>query len=136
MKYVTLKDVVNDDKYPFTKGQLHYLLLNRKTNGLASSVRKIGKRIYLRDDLFLKWIESFSEKKTDKEENIEQFVNIEDLEFSIRTTNCLYYADIKTIEDLLNKTESELRMSRNMCKFSITEIKKKLASLDLTLMEE
>lgn len=44
--------------YPFTKGQLFYFLNLRHKNGLANAVRKIGKRIYFRRDLFNQWIES------------------------------------------------------------------------------
>ena len=37
----------------------HYLIMRHK-NGLEAAVRKIGKRLYLRNDLFQNWIESQS----------------------------------------------------------------------------
>ena len=53
---LNLNDVI--EKYPFTKGQLRGYILNRKENGLDKAVRKIGKRLYFREDLLIEWIES------------------------------------------------------------------------------
>lgn len=50
--------IVDSGKYPFTMGQIRHLLLHRHRNGLQAAVRKIGKRLYLRLDLFEAWIES------------------------------------------------------------------------------
>ena len=69
--YATTKQILESDKYPFTFGQLRHLLINRDKNGLTKAVRKIGKRLYFRRDLFEDWIESnvdfenevYSEKK-------------------------------------------------------------------------
>ena len=56
--YANIKQILESDKYPFTFGQMRHLLINRDKNGLNKSVRKIGKRLYLRLDLFEDWIES------------------------------------------------------------------------------
>ena len=56
--YVNLNQLLENPKYPFSKGQLHYFLTNRHKNGLEPVIRKIGKRIYFRLDLFDSWIES------------------------------------------------------------------------------
>jgi signal recognition particle subunit SEC65 len=56
--YATVDQVVQDKKYPFSKGQIQYFLTNRHKNGLEKVIRKIGKRIYFRTDLFDDWIES------------------------------------------------------------------------------
>ena len=66
MKYLTLKQIVAEDRYPFTMGQLRDFLIFRKKNGLFKCVRKIGKKVYLRVDLFEAWIESHNEDKDDK----------------------------------------------------------------------
>ena len=54
-KYITVKHIL--EEYPFTKGQLRQFLLSRKTNGLDKAIRKIGKTLYFRADLFEQWIE-------------------------------------------------------------------------------
>lgn len=61
-EYWSTHQIITDKKYPFTKGQIYHLLLNRHRNGLEAAVRKIGKRLYLRMDLFEKWIEEQGKK--------------------------------------------------------------------------
>lgn len=61
-QYLTVKQISESDRYPFTFGQIRHYLLIRHRNGLEDAVRKIGKRIYLRSDLFEKWIESQSKE--------------------------------------------------------------------------
>jgi len=56
-EYWSPKQVVTSQRYPFSMGQLRYLLLYRHKNGLEKAVRKIGKRLLIRTDLFEKWIE-------------------------------------------------------------------------------
>ena len=56
---MAIEQIVDDDKYPFTLGQMRNFLINREDNGLKHACRKIGKRIYIRDDLFDLWIEKF-----------------------------------------------------------------------------
>lgn len=58
MKYLTLAQVIEDERFPFTMGQIRSFLMNRENNGFDKVVRKIGKRIYFRDDLLLKWIDN------------------------------------------------------------------------------
>ncbi len=59
---------------------------------------------------------------------------IEELDFSVRTYNCLKKANILTIGDLLQISEAELMQIRNFGKKSLTEVKEKLASLGLTVL--
>lgn len=58
IKYLSAKQIAESDHYPFTLGQIRHYLLMRHRNGLEKAVRKIGKRLYLRKDLFEEWIES------------------------------------------------------------------------------
>lgn len=60
-EYKTVSQIASCGRYPFTLGQLRNLLLERSKNGLSTAVRKIGKRIYIRTDLFENWIESQGE---------------------------------------------------------------------------
>jgi hypothetical protein len=57
-EYWSPQQIVSSGNYPFTMGQIRHFLLHRHRNGLQSSVRKIGKRLVLRMDLFEQWIES------------------------------------------------------------------------------
>lgn len=62
VEYRSPQQIIDDAKYPFTMGQLRHYLLKRHKNGLEKAVRKIGKRLYIRKDLFNKWIEEQSNK--------------------------------------------------------------------------
>jgi len=69
MKYLTLNQIIDGEKYPFTYGQLRSFLINRTQNGLEKAVRKIGRRLYIREDLFIEWIESNPTVTEEKEKN-------------------------------------------------------------------
>ena len=56
---------------------------------------------------------------------------IEDLEFSVRSYNCLKRAGIHTVADIVNKTEQDMIKVRNLGKKSLDEVIKKVAELDL-----
>ena len=56
-QYWSPQQIVASGKYPFSMGQIRHLLLYRHRNGLQDSVRKIGKRLVLRMDLFDLWID-------------------------------------------------------------------------------
>lgn len=58
IQYFTTMQIVKNGCYPFSLGQIRHFLMMRHRNGLESAVRKIGKRLYLRKDLFDVWIES------------------------------------------------------------------------------
>lgn len=56
-KYMSIHQIADSEKYPFSMGQIRNFLLNRDTNGLDKAIRKIGRRLYIRTDLFEEWIE-------------------------------------------------------------------------------
>ena len=60
---------------------------------------------------------------------------IEELNFSVRSYNCLKRQDIHTVGELAECTESDLLDIRNFGQKSINEVKIKLASLGLTLKD-
>lgn len=60
-EYVSLDELLKRKKYPFSKGQMRAFLMHRNENGLYAAIRKIGKKLYFRVDLFDKWIESHGE---------------------------------------------------------------------------
>jgi DNA-directed RNA polymerase subunit alpha len=58
---------------------------------------------------------------------------VEELELSVRSSNCLKNASIRTIGDLTSKTEDEIAKTRNFGKKSLLEIKEKLKEWNLSL---
>lgn len=58
---------------------------------------------------------------------------VEELELSVRSSNCLKNACIQTIGDLCNKTAVDLLKCRNFGRKSLKEIKEVLAEMDLCL---
>ena len=69
------------------------------------------------------------------DERIRQMLNtpVEELELSVRSSNCLKNANIRTIGELTRKTEDDIAKTRNFGKKSLTEIKEKLLEWNLTL---
>jgi DNA-directed RNA polymerase subunit alpha len=58
---------------------------------------------------------------------------IEELDFSVRTYNCLKKAAVLTVNELALMSENDLMQIRNFGKKSLTEVKEKLAMLGLKL---
>ena len=56
---------------------------------------------------------------------------IEELEFSVRSYNCLKRAGIHTVADIVSKTEQDMIKVRNLGKKSLDEVMKKIADLGL-----
>ena len=61
------------------------------------------------------------------------FRNVDELELSVRASNCLKTANIRTIADLVQKSESELLKTKNFGKKSLNEIKTILGEMGLSL---
>lgn len=62
IKYLSIKQIIESEKYPFTLPMIRHYLLHRHVNGLDKAVRKIGKRLFVREDLLDAWIEGQSSK--------------------------------------------------------------------------
>ena len=75
------------------------------------------------------------EKEESKKERILE-KSIEELELSVRSFNCLKRAGISTVEDLANKTESDMMKVRNLGKKSLDEVVAKLHALGLDFAPE
>ena len=60
---------------------------------------------------------------------------IEELDLSIRSYNCLARAGIKTVEDLMKKTDEEIRNIRNFGKKSYDEIIEKMQSVGIEIVD-
>ena len=61
------------------------------------------------------------------------FRSVDELELSVRSANCLQQANIKSIGDLVQKTEAEMLKTKNFGRKSLKEIKEILAEMGLSL---
>lgn len=61
------------------------------------------------------------------------FRRIDELELSVRSSNCLENADIKYIGELVQRTEAEMLRTKNFGRKSLNEIKEILAEMSLSL---
>jgi DNA-directed RNA polymerase subunit alpha len=73
------------------------------------------------------------EKEETKKEKILE-LSIEELDFSVRSYNCLKRAGINTVEDLTNRTEEDMMKVRNLGRKSLEEVLNKMNDLGLEFM--
>ena len=64
-------------------------------------------------------------------ENLDK--SVEELELSVRSYNCLKNANIRTIRELVQKTEAEMLKTKNFGRKSLNEIKEILQTMGLSL---
>ena len=76
-----------------------------------------------------------ADESDEGDESIQKLLNtpVEELELSVRSSNCLKNANIRTIGELTKKTEDDIAKTRNFGKKSLQEIKEKLQEWNLTL---
>ena len=85
-------------------------------------------------DIFVNYGELPEEEETVDKEFIEMMNKpISELELSVRSANCLEAASIKTIGDLVQKTEAQMLKYKNFGKKSLSEILAILTSMNLSL---
>jgi len=80
-------------------------------------------------------VEIMVEKEEEERDKILD-MSIEELDFSVRSYNCLKRAAINTVGELIQKTEEDMMKVRNLGKKSLEEVDEKLASLGLSLRKE
>ena len=78
-------------------------------------------------------VEIFQQKEKERE-SIDN-ISIEELQLSVRSTNALRGANIKTVGELRKVSETELKDFRNMGTTSVVEVKEKLKELGVDLGE-
>jgi DNA-directed RNA polymerase subunit alpha len=71
--------------------------------------------------------------KSEEKLNENLFRSVDELELSVRSANCLQNANIKTIGELVQKTEAEMLKTKNFGRKSLKEIKEILAEMGLSL---
>ena len=117
------------------------LILDVFTDGSISPENALAEAAKIAKDhfsIFINFDESLvnsSDEVDEEEERIKKLLNtsVEELELTVRSSNCLKNANIKTIGDLTKKTEEEIAKTRNFGKKSLSEIKEKLKEWNLSL---
>lgn len=74
------------------------------------------------------------QKEEDKKEKVLE-MTIEELDFSVRSYNCLKRAGINTVQELAQKSLEDMMKVRNLGKKSLEEVEKKLKDLGLSLRQ-
>ena len=74
------------------------------------------------------------QKEEDKKEKVLE-MTIEELDFSVRSYNCLKRAGINTVQELAQKSLEDMMKVRNLGKKSLEEVEKKLKDLGLNLRQ-
>jgi DNA-directed RNA polymerase subunit alpha len=120
------------------------LTLEVWTNGSVTPVEAVGQAARILEDhfeLLMDFPEAAPQEETvERDEyrprvelNENLFRNVDELELSVRASNCLKTANIRSIADLVQKTESELLKTKNFGKKSLNEIKTILGEMGLSL---
>lgn len=119
------------------------LLLDVHTNGSISPEEAISLsarimiehlELFLDLDSDLENVEIMVEKEEEEKNQIYD-TTVEELELSVRSSNCLKRAGINTVGELVSKSEDDLMKVRNLGKKSLQEIKDKLHDIDLSLKQ-
>lgn len=117
------------------------LTLDVYTNGTLApdeAVSLAAKVLSEHLDLFIDLSENArtAEIMVEKEDNEKEKVlemNIDELELSVRSYNCLKRAGINTVEELCNRTSEDMMKVRNLGRKSLEEVLAKLKELGLQL---
>jgi DNA-directed RNA polymerase subunit alpha len=84
------------------------------------------------DQLYEKKAQPETEKPLENHLNENLLKNVDELELSVRSANCLKNANIKTIHELIQKTEGEMLRTKNFGRKSLNEIKEVLSTMGLS----
>jgi DNA-directed RNA polymerase subunit alpha len=101
--------------------------------GLAAKLIKDHMQIFINFEEEPELAEADTEaaKEIAFNENLDR--SVDELELSVRSYNCLKNADIRTIRELVQKTEPEMLRTKNFGRKSLNEIKEILSSMGLRL---
>ena len=108
----------------------------RDAVGLAAKLMKDHLAIFINLEDDEDEIEStpVSVSEQDQDAVMEKLVrSVDEMELSVRSYNCLKNANIRTIGDLVQKSEAEMLKTKNFGRKSLNEIKEILAGMGLSL---
>ena len=117
------------------------LIMGISTNGAVRPEDSIGFSAKILKDplqLFINFDEApIDAQEVEVNEELERIVellsrNVEELELSVRSANCLKSGHIKTLFDLVTKSEQEMLKFRNFGRKSLNEIGEILEGMELT----
>ncbi len=116
------------------------LVLDVWTNGCIRPQDAIAQAAKIMKDhmfIFINFEEQPEEEEVEVDVAAERMYDnlkrsVEELELSVRSYNCLKNADIKTIGELVQKTEAEMLKTKNFGRKSLNEIKEILAEMGLS----
>ena len=117
------------------------LILDVGTNGAFSAVEIVSLAAKIMNDhihMFVDLSENIRNMEilvSGKEDSIIKVLEmqIDDLDLSVRSYNCLKRAGIQTVEDLIKKSEDDMLKVRNLGRKSLDEVIAKIESLGLAL---
>ncbi len=99
---------------------------------LAAKVLSEHLKLFINLSENAKNAEVMIEKEDDEKEKVLE-MNIDELELSVRSFNCLKRAGINTVEELTNRTPEDMMKVRNLGRKSLDEVLAKLKELGLQL---
>lgn len=104
---------------------------------LSMAAKILSEHLTLFIDLseIAKTMSIMSKKELSKKDKLLE-TPIEDLEFSVRSYNCLKRAGIHTVADIVNKTEQDMIKVRNLGKKSLDEVMNKVKELGLEFKDQ
>jgi DNA-directed RNA polymerase subunit alpha len=100
--------------------------------GFAAKLLKDHMSIFINFEEVVEATEETAERGLDKAGD-QLNRSVEELELSVRSYNCLKNANIQTIGELVQKTESEMLRTKNFGRKSLNEIKEILGTMGLAL---
>ena len=106
-----------------------------KAVSLAAKVLSEHLKLFVDLSEDTKNIEVLSEKEDDEKNKVLE-MNIDELELSVRSYNCLKRAGINTVQELCSKTPDDMMKVRNLGRKSLEEVLAKLKDLGLALKDQ
>ncbi|MCI5793053.1 MAG: DNA-directed RNA polymerase subunit alpha [Lachnospiraceae bacterium] len=106
-------------------------------NAVSLAAKVLSEHLSLFIDLSedARTVEVMVEKEDDEKSKVLE-MNIDELELSVRSYNCLKRAGINTVEELCSKTPDDMMKVRNLGRKSLEEVLAKLKELGLSLNDQ
>lgn len=95
-------------------------------------VKGLGLGMAIEEKAALAAAETAPEKTTDTSQDVLQ-KSVDEIELSVRARKCIEHLNVRTIADLVGKTEAELLGCKNFGVTSLNEVKQRLATYGLLL---
>ena len=120
------------------------LILEVWTNGAMKpeEANALASRIIIEDFEILNELNSIADIKglmteQDEDPKVKALeTSIDDMEFSVRAYNCLKRSGINTMQDLVNRKESDMMKIRNLGKKSLKEVLDKVKEMGLSFRDD